>query len=232
MIDGITPKLTRMQDKQAQSREKHDAQQAPWESKQRSLTNAISEVGAAAANAGVIAHAISQGHLDDLDEDIILSRPTSLEEIEGTVRFWELPQQLNIQSLYQRKPTAGVIVEGWLYKKSSNRLALNSWTRRWFILDKTGVYYLKGSGQSDGKGGNNSKSAPSKEWIERIKVCDILLCTVREINSKAKGNPNVRFCFEIISPNSRSYMLQACGPNDYKMWVAGIRSCIGTSYLV
>ncbi len=227
MIDGITPKLARLQDKQAQSREKHDAQQAPWEIKQRSLTNAISEVGAKAASVGVIANAISQGQLDDLDEDFISSQPTSLEEIESIVRFWELPQQLNIHSLYQRKLTPGVIVEGWLYKKSTNRLALNSWTRRWFILDKTGVYYLKGSGQNEGKGGNNSRNNISKDWMERVKVCDILLCTVREINFKIKGNPNVRFCFEIISPNSKSYMLQACGPNDYKMWVAGIRACIG-----
>ncbi|EED95453.1 ArfGAP, partial [Thalassiosira pseudonana CCMP1335] len=103
---------------------------------------------------------------------------------------------------------SGVIVEGWLYKKSSNRLSLNAWTRRWFILDKNGVYYLK-------------------DFMERVKVCDILLCTVREINSKAKGNSNLRWCFEIISPNSKSYMLQACGPNDFKMWVGGIRSCIG-----
>jgi Arf-GAP/coiled-coil/ANK repeat/PH domain-containing protein len=67
------------------------------------------------------------------------------------------------------------------------------------------------------------------EYMDRVKVCDILLTTVREINPKAanKGsNPNLRFCFEIISPNSKAYLLQACGPEDYKMWVLGIRNCI------
>lgn len=226
MIDTITPQLLQLQEKQAQSRGKHDAQQAPWESKQKSLTTSIGEVSASTANAGAIADAISRGHIEDLDETIISSQPMSLDEIEKMVRFWELPQQLNIGSLYQRKPTAGVIVEGWLYKKSSNRLSLNVWSRRWFILDKRGVYYLKESGGSHAKKEENNTHT-AKEFMERIKVCDILLCTVREINSKAKGNPNLRFCFEIISPNSKSYVLQACGPNDYKMWVGGIRSCIG-----
>jgi hypothetical protein len=44
MIDTITPQLGTLQEKQAQSRKKHDAKQAPWESKQKSLTNAIGEV--------------------------------------------------------------------------------------------------------------------------------------------------------------------------------------------
>eukprot|EP00571_Detonula_confervacea_P016988 CAMPEP_0172304842 /NCGR_PEP_ID=MMETSP1058-20130122/6213_1 /TAXON_ID=83371 /ORGANISM="Detonula confervacea, Strain CCMP 353" /LENGTH=989 /DNA_ID=CAMNT_0013016231 /DNA_START=74 /DNA_END=3043 /DNA_ORIENTATION=+ len=224
MIDGITPKLTRLQDKQAQSREKHDAQQAPWETKQKSLINTIGEVGAAAANTGAIADAISKGQVEDLDEHILAGHPLTLEEIESNIRFWELQRQLNIGSLYQRKPTPGVIVEGWLYKKSSNRLSLNQWARRWFILDKKGVYYLKGGG--DGKKGDNSNGNDGNDWMDRIRVCDILLCTVREINCKAKGNPNLRFCFEIISPNSKAYLLQASGPEDYKMWVVGIRSCI------
>lgn len=219
MIDNVTPKLTRLQDKQAQSREKHDAQQAPWDTKQKSLTKSIGEVGSTAANAGAIAEAISRGQVEDLDEETLTSHPMTLEEMESNVKFWELPRQLNIGSLYQRRPTTGVLVEGWLYKKSSNRLSLNQWARRWFILDKKGVYYLKGEGK---KGEANSPN----DWMERIKVCDILLCTVREINCKAKGNLNLRFCFEIISPNSKAYLLQACGPVDYKMWVNGIRNCI------
>jgi len=225
MIDHVTPKLTRLQDKQAQSREKHDAQQAPWETKQKSLTAAIGEVGAAAANAGAIADSIRRGQVEDLDERTLSGHPLTLEEIESSVRFWELPRQLNIGSLYQRKPTNGVIVESWLYKKSSNRLSLNQWTKRWFLLDSKGVYYLKGA-EDTKKGGDNSFGNSANDWMERIKVCDILLCTVREINCKSKGNPNLRFCFEIISPNSKTYLLQACGPEDYKMWVSGIRTCI------
>jgi Arf-GAP/coiled-coil/ANK repeat/PH domain-containing protein len=224
MIDGVTPKLTKLQEKQASSRSRHDALQAPWETKQKALTNAISEVGATAATAGAVAAAISKGDVDGLDDRILSSHPTSLEQLENEVRLWDLQQQLDIGSLYQRKPTAGVIVEGWLYKKSTNRLSLNQWVRRWFILDSNGVYYLKGGDHS--KKGDHSDARTANDFMQRTKVCDIVLCTVREINSKAKGNPNLRFCFEIISPNSKPYLLQACGPNDYKMWVGGIRACI------
>mmetsp|Transcript_9242 Transcript_9242/g.13860 ORF Transcript_9242/g.13860 Transcript_9242/m.13860 type:complete len:924 (-) Transcript_9242:1060-3831(-) len=223
MIDGVTPKLTTLQEKQATSRSRHDALQAPWEMKQKALTNAISEVGATAATSGAVAAAISRGDVDGLDDRFLSSHPTSLEELERGVRLWDLQEQLDIGSLYQRKPTAGVIVEGWLYKKSTNRLSLNQWVRRWFILDANGVYYLKGE---NGKKGDNSDARSENNFMRRTKVCDIVLCTVREINPKAKGNPNLRFCFEIISPNSKPYLLQACGPNDYKMWVGGIRACI------
>ena len=226
MIESVTPNVTLLQEKQAQSRKKHDAQQAPWETKQKRLTAAIGEVGVAAVNAGAIADAIHRGQVEDLDERMLSGHPSTLEEIESNVRFWELPRQLNIGSLYQRKPTNGVIVESWLYKKSTNRLSLNQWSRRWFILDNKGVYYLKG-------GEETTKKGDTGEWMERVKVCDIMLCTVREINCKSqtKNNPNLRFCFEIISPNNKgACLLQACGPVDYKMWVSGIRDCIEKQY--
>ena len=226
MIEDVTPKLTRLQDKRSQAREEHDAQQVPWEKKQKSLMAAIGEVSAAASKAGVIAEAIRRGQVEDLDESVLTGHQSTLEEIESDVRFWELPRQLNLGSLYQRKPIAGISVEGWLYKKSTNRLSLNQWARRWFILDQKGVYYLKGGGDSKKGGGENSSGNNTSGWMDRVKVCDVLLCTVREINCKAKGNPNLRFCFEIISPNSKAYLLQACGPDDYKMWVNGIRTCI------
>ena len=105
-------------------------------------------------------------------------------------------------------------------------MSLNQWARRWFILDKKGVFYLKGGNDGKAKDVNSNNGNSANGWMERIKVCDILLCTVREINCKVKGNPNLRFCFEIISPNSKAYLVQACGPDDYKMWVNGIRSCI------
>ena len=73
-------------------------------------------------------------------------------------------------------------------------MSLNPWSRLWFILDKIGVYYLRGTTTNN---------------MERVKVCDIVLCTVRETNEKTKGVQGLRYCFEIITPNSRPYMLQA-----------------------
>lgn len=78
-----------------------------------------------------------------------------------------------------------VIHEGYLYKKSSS--VRKDWKRRWFVLRKNELLYYRG-------------------WKDQVAhpVCDMLLCTVREVK-----NAELRCCFEIISPNKRAYMLQA-----------------------
>ena len=193
----------------------------PWKTREKSLCEAIDEVEIASKNAGVIADAISRGQATGLGASMIADQPTSLEAIEEEVKLWELTDHLAQSSLYLREPECGVEVEGWLYKKSSSRITINAWKKRWFVLDKTGVYYLKGGSLSE-----NGKRSGSNVSLERVKVCDIVLCTVREVTEKSKDKPGLRFCFEIISPNSRPYMLQACGPVNYKKWVDGIRNCL------
>lgn len=132
--------------------------------------------------------------------------------------MWTIGSDLNTSSLYERDATRGVITEGWLYKKSTSRMHLHTWNKRWFVLDKEGLHYLRGGvlkGHAHGVFGNTT--------MERVKVCDILLCSVRE-NSTDKSLP--RFCFEIMSPNNRPYCLQARGPLEFSMWVDGIRGGI------
>src|SRR5689334_19373001 len=47
-----------------------------------------------------------------------------------------------------------------------------------------------------------------------------MLCTVREcVNSEQ------RFCFELISPNHRSYTLQAESEKDMKDWIQVFQNC-------
>jgi len=221
LVQGLSPRLATMQTQQASSRAEYDAQQIPWESRQKGLTEAIGEVDVATANAGIIADAIKNGQGTGLGQSMIEDQPTSLEEIEKIVRLWDLPRLLAESTLYRRDSTPGVLVEGWLYKKSSSRMSINTWNKRWFILDKGGVYYLKGGLLSDSSRGQNDS-------LERVKVCDIVLCTVREYVERLKNNNSggLRFCFEIISPNSRPYMLQACGPQEFRIWVDSIRSAI------
>jgi len=210
------------QSEQTNSREKHKAQQAPWESRENGLTVAISKVESAASDAALLVESLNRN-----PTAVTVSgndHVHSLSEVEDEVKLWDLPRHLADSSLYQRDPTPGVIAEGWLYKKSSSRMTIHAWNKRWFILDKTGVYYLRGGVLHETNRFTNN-SAPSAS-MERVRVCQILLCTVREVNEKAKGSQGLRFCFEIITPNSRPYMLQACGPLEYKQWVDGIRSCI------
>lgn len=228
LVQGITPQLGKLQDQQTVSREKFDRQKREWDHREKGLAQAISEVGIAAANSGVIAEAIGRGQGTALGQSIIADQPTSLEAIEEEVKLWELPNFLAESSKYSRELTEGVEVEGWLYKKASSRMAMNSWNKRWFILDKSGLYYLKGGVLTESGNRTTGQSGPNAGVLERVKVCDIVLCTVREVAEKSNKNnqSSTRFCFEIISPNSRPYTLQACGPVEYRMWVDGIRSCL------
>jgi len=229
LVQGITPRLGQLQDQQTASRAKFDSQKREWDRKEKGLSEAVNEVGRAATNAANIAEAISQGQGSGVGQSINANQPTSLEAIEDEVKLWHLPQLMAESSQYEREPTEGVEVEGWLYKKASSRMSMNSWNKRWFILDRSGLYYLKGGVLTESGNRTTGQSGPNAGVLERVKVCDIVLCTVREVAEKSGGKGNqssTRFCFEIISPNSRTYLLQACGPAEYRMWVDGIRSCL------
>jgi len=227
LTESLAPRLQSIQEQQKEARDKYESQQAPLENREKGLNRAINEINISAANAGVIADAISRGQTTGLGSSMIADQPTSLEDIEKETKIWELPRLMCEHTLYMRDPKPGIEVEGWLYKKASSRMAMNTWSKRWFVLDRSGIYYLKGGSLSE-----NGKFGSSNGSLERVKVCDIVLCTVREVNchdlrsTTNKANHGIRFCFEILSPNTRPYMLQACGPLDMTMWVNNIRRCL------
>jgi len=198
LTQGLAPRFNALQEAQSKSREKLEKQQRPWEAQQRCLNIIIGEFEKSRANA------------DGYDPN------QTVYAIEKDVGIWTLPRQLADASVYQRQPENGIVIEGWLYKKSSARISINTWSRRWFIVDETSIYYLKREGMM---GGAFSNSSP-----ERVKVCDIVLCTVRDV--QPKGDLGNRFCFEIMSANNRPFLLQACGPQDQELWVNSIRKCI------
>jgi len=116
-----------------------------------------------------------------------------------------------------------ILREGWLYKKSSSSVMSNHWNRRWFLLDGSRLYYLRDKAGRETKEDEDSSGKHDEgEKGDRVLVCDCLLATVREVHQ----NPELRFCFEILSANRRSYMLQAEGPDELAAWVEAIRSCI------
>ncbi len=51
-------------------------------------------------------------------------------------------------------------------------------------------------------------------------MVNVLICTVREVH-----NPEVRFCFELISPYSRPYVLQAESEEEMKDWMQVFHNC-------
>jgi len=96
-----------------------------------------------------------------------------------------------------------VMYEGYLYKRSSG--VRRDWKRRWFSLRGDKLWYYRQWSDSDPR-----------------PICDMMLCTVREVTS----HPELRCCFEIISPHKRPYMLQAINREEMNTWIAAIRRAI------
>merc|ERR1712176_938266 len=85
------------------------------------------------------------------------------------------------------------------------------------MMDSGGMYYFR-SGDENKK----SSEAAYSTTLERIKICDVVLCTVKEA---PKEGP--RFCFEVHSPMSQKpLVLQARGPLEFKKWIDIIRKGI------
>eukprot|EP00546_Thalassionema_frauenfeldii_P008526 CAMPEP_0178924946 /NCGR_PEP_ID=MMETSP0786-20121207/17616_1 /TAXON_ID=186022 /ORGANISM="Thalassionema frauenfeldii, Strain CCMP 1798" /LENGTH=779 /DNA_ID=CAMNT_0020599727 /DNA_START=304 /DNA_END=2640 /DNA_ORIENTATION=+ len=208
LVEGLTPRLTRIQATQSKSREKHAQARRPWKAREEGLVGALDQVGQAVAHASSLANLMASG---DLGAPAMLS----LKELEKETEIWHLPKLLAKASRYQREPAPGVLVEGWLYKKSSARMALQQWNKRWFMMDKDGIYYFRTSAEMKKAGSDHLRT------LERVKICDLVLCTVREM-----ANCDLRFCFEIVTPNQKPLLLQARGPIEYHMWVEGIRTSI------
>ncbi len=95
-----------------------------------------------------------------------------------------------------------ILHQGYLYKRTTN--VRKDWKRRWFVLRHDCLVYYRG-------------------WkdTEAQDVCDILLCTVREAK-----NPDLKCCFEVISPNNRAYVLQASNEAEMNTWIDAIRKAI------
>jgi len=97
-------------------------------------------------------------------------------------------------------PSAKVVKEGYLLKRSTN--IRKTWKRRWFILNENALYYVQ-------------------ELDKPVLVTKCLLATVRETDTTSE----FQFSFEILSPNKRTYMLQAESEMEMQEWLQAIRSC-------
>lgn len=80
-------------------------------------------------------------------------------------------------------------------------------------MTKDGIYYFHTSAEI-----KKASNGGYLHTLERVKICDTVLCMVRELQGEG-----LRFRFEIVTPNQRPLQLQARGPEEYKMWVEGIR---------
>jgi hypothetical protein len=234
LVSGLLPTMNRFQMEQNASRSNLEQKLAPsWKARENDIEGTIDGLKNSTKSAALVVEAINNG-----DRNYIQQQLKNLEAIEDQVQIWNLPSMLAASTRLQRDPAPGVYVEGWLYKKSTSRMALHPWNKRWFMMNSEGIYYFRtyeevkksgggGGGSGSGAGNNISSSIGGTasgghlDTLERVKVCDVVLCTVREIQADGP-----RFCFEVVTPTQKPLVLQARGPLDFKMWIDGIRNGI------
>lgn len=163
LVTGIVPTMTRLQVDQTAARNTLEKRLGPsWKSREMDIQGTIDGLKEITKSSSMIVEAISQG-----DKWYTERQAINLEEIEEKVQIWQLPNLLADSTRLQRDPTPGIFVEGWLYKKSDKMISLSPWRKRWFMMDSVGIYYFRN---------NDDKEAYSK--LERIKICDVVLCKI------------------------------------------------------
>ena len=213
LVSGLLPTMNRFQVEQESTRGVFEKKLSPsWSAREGRLEETISGLRKASSESQSIVQAIQSGYRKVIEQQ----QDQSLEAIEEQVEIWRLPSVLAESTRLQREPTVGVFVEGWLYKKAPERISRNPWTKRWFMLDSDGIYYFRSKDEI--RKAVDSGSVLHPNALERVKICPVVLCTVREVSSEG-----LRFCFEVVTPSQKPLMLQARGPEDYHKWVNGIR---------
>lgn len=84
----------------------------------------------------------------------------------------------NVESIPSFTSNSGPIMEGYLFKRTSN--AFKTWNRRWFYLYDNKLVYRKRTGE------------PNVTVMED----DLRICTVKPVVDGER-----RFCFEVLSPS-------------------------------
>lgn len=213
-IKALGPRMVEIQGKEHEMRARHEKEIMPvWNERENSIIQTLDEMHEVAADASFVAVAVANG-----DPTVIDQQALALDKIEEQTKIWELPEILAKTSRYRRESPPGVIVEGWLYKKSATRMSLQPWHRRWFVMTKDAIFYYRTSSEI-----RKNATGDEKECMhtsQRVKIADIVLCTVREL----PDDGNNRFCFEIITPNQKPLPLQSRGPKEYRRWVDAIRA--------
>jgi hypothetical protein len=161
-------------------------------------------------------------------------------------------KSISVHSIYRSSYTGGggggggggkgksaVRLQGYLWKQSNN--IARDWQRRWFIIESGHLWYMQtdvgsgkpliGAGAAAGLLGQGATSRDPGmhgrllQAVERKVVCSLLISTVKEL----AGPSELKYCWQVISPGKRVYVLQAESAASRDAWVAALRSEIEIS---
>ena len=114
---------------------------------------------------------------------------------------------------FERYP---IVKEGFLRKMSTS--VRKDWKRRWFILRGRCLWYVRDSSCSNVLADGDEEG----HLNDPVFVCECAISTVREVRDAGRQEHS----FEIISPNRRTFLLQANGSKDMGEWLDALRSGI------
>lgn len=209
-LSGSLSMMVKIEERQREARKSHQKLEMPmWLERMNLIVKVLSSFQSSAAEASQKAYAVAGG-----DPMLIDKQTTDIEKLEEESEFWEVPSVLAKSSRYRREVPVGVLHEGWLYQKAASMLSYASWNRRWFMLKKDGIYCLESS--------TELKKENTGISTRKVKICDVMLCTVRAIPNDSTG----RFRFELIAPQQKTLLLMARGPTEMQAWINAIRNAV------
>lgn len=148
-------------------------------------------------------------------------------------------KSISVHSIYndssRTRKVSPIRMQGYLWKQSNN--ISRDWHRRWFIIEGGYLWYMQTDTGTNkaliGPGIVGGPTAASRDpslhvkllqAVERKLVCSLLISTVKEMK-----NSEFKFCWQVISPGKRVYVLQAESQESYNLWVAALRAEIEAS---
>jgi hypothetical protein len=214
LVTGFLPRTNKIQLAQDEMRLSYQNETAPsWTEREVALIDATTRIKESYTTSARTMERVLDGDMLAVKDN----QDITSAQVEEETGFWQLAKLLASNVRYQRESMPGILLEGWLYKKSNAVISLNPWARRWFGMDKDSIFYYRQDSEL------RKANIDATKHYERVKVCDVVLCTVRELPSDGNGN---RFCFQLVTPSEKPLTLLAKSAEDYSMWVDGIRSNI------
>ena len=141
-----------------------------------------------------------ENELTEISSDLFKANEKNLSQRRHDDLAYALQQQ---QQRINESSVANAINAGYLFKRTQNN-TFKKWTRRWFTLKNSRLFYQKKSDCSE------------TSQME----ADLRVCKVREVNDADR-----RFVFELVSPKSR-HLLQADSQHECNLWVQSIDKAI------
>lgn len=213
-VTELVPHLLDLQSTIQQERQAYELSNQVWSRREDQLASTLATEGEslamtfASGNEEYPIEAFSQGRADaEPTVDIHMTHGVRADEADprSTSAGAGAGSGSTPRVLLKKQPSPPIDHMGYLLKLSTS--VRKDWKRRWFVLQGGNLYYVR-------------------DWNDKkpTLVCEVLLSTVRVCT----GPKATRHSFELISPNRRTFKLQACSAEEMNTWIAAMQQVMET----